>query len=325
MRSVAVIIPTLGESALLSDCLESLVAQDMQPSEIIVVANGCGKSVYDITRRVSDQICILRLARNEGFSRAVNKGIRASSAEFVLVLNDDALLDAGCISALLSVTNNESYGSFAPSIFTLDGSSVQSTGLMFSNSGYGNRSNRNKFCAETKLRDVFSVCGAAALYLRAALEDVGFFNEDFFFLFEDLEMGFRLQLRGYKCLLVPSARVFHAGGATAKRYFQLKVEQCIANSLTTAITCMPWAWLVQDKQRMARFYIALSKACFKKGYGGNVMKGILRCIGRLPKSFRLRQAIHKKAIYDDNYLRQLLYEGDIVVGFPDGEARICIN
>jgi GT2 family glycosyltransferase len=323
--NVTVIVPTLGCSAILSDCLKSLLYQDMRPSEIIIVANGRINGVHDIIKHSPIQIHTLLLHRNEGFSKAVNKGIQANDSEFVLVLNDDAYLDVGCIRALMSTVKDESYGSFAPLVLTLDGSTIQSTGLMFSTSGYGNRSNRYKLYYETNPIDVFSACGAAALYRRSALQEVGLFNEDFFFLFEDLELGFRLQLRGHKCLFVPAAKVFHAGGFTAQRYFPLKVEQCFANALAVAVTCMPRKWLFEDKVRMTRLYLNLSRACFARGYGLNMIKGLLRFIKNLPRSFKIRKTIQDNALYDFNYLRQLLYHGIVVVNFPDGEERVSTN
>jgi GT2 family glycosyltransferase len=324
MEDLAVIIPTYNGTALLDDCIASLVAQDRKPSEIIVVANGSCESVNELIRRTSIDISLLWLDYNKGFSSAVNKGIKASRAQYILVLNDDAILDKGCISALLSATKDRRYGSFAPLVFSLDGSELQSAGLMFSNAGYGNRSNRNDFCDRALSRDVFSACGVAALYRRAALEDVGLFNEDFFFFFEDLELGFRLQLRGYKCLLVPDARIFHAGGTTVKRFFPIKIEQCLANSLTTAITCMPRTWLMMDKKRMMHFYFDLVKACWEKGYHTSVVKGLVRFILRLPNSFKSRRFIQKTKNFNVDYLRNLVYEGDIKVGFLDGEKAIRI-
>lgn len=325
MSDLAVIIPTQGLSPVLAKCLESVATQNVRPSQVILVANGCRESVLNIATQATIAVTVLNLSRNEGFSRAVNKGILSSNTKFVLILNDDAILGEGCIQLLLHEAQNECYGSFAPLVMSLDGSSIQSAGLMFSNAGYGNRSNKSIFYGKVEPTDIFSVCGAAALYRRSALDDVGLFNRSFFFFFEDLELGFRLQLRGHRCLLVPDARVFHAGGVTAQRYFPIKVEQCLANSLTTAFTCMPFDWLQNDKVRMKRFYMNLLKICWSEGYYFSVLKGIVRFFARLPKAIILRYSIQKRVRCDSRYLRDLVYEGDIKVSFPSGEKDIEIK
>jgi GT2 family glycosyltransferase len=322
VEHVAIIIPTHGPASLLSDCLESVAMQEPRPTEVILVANGCEERVRGIVERAPIAVTMLPLVRNEGFSVAVNRGILASRSEFVLVLNDDAILGEGCIRSLLDETKDRRFGSFAPLVLSLDGSSVQSAGLMFSSAGYGNRSNRDTVSVGEGPKDIFSACGAAALYRRAALEDVGLFNEEFFFFFEDLELGFRLQLRDHRCRLVPKARVRHAGGVTARRVFSAKVEQCLANSLTTAITCMPLDWLLRDKQRMARFYVSLLRTCWAEGCRASVVNGLLRAFGRLPKALRSRRRIQKSARCDGSYLRSLVYHGDVKVGFPGGERII---
>lgn len=325
MKNVSVVIPTQGATPLIADCLNSLAVQELKPTEIIVVVNGHNKDLDFIEKLTTIEFSILRSVQNEGFSKAVNKGIMASTAEYVLVLNDDALLDQHCLSALMSAANEGCYGSFAPLIFSLDGSSVQSCGLMFSNAGYGNRSNKTDILPGNRNRDVFCACGAAALYKKSALEDVGLFNKDFFFLFEDLELGFRLQLNNHKCLLVPDARVYHAGGASTHKYFSLQVDQGFANSLSTAFTCMPWEWLAKDKKRMARFYLELFKICWRKGYIIPALNGLARFIFRLPKLMKTRINIQRKSHYDKEYLRKLVYVGDVFVRFPDEELRIRIN
>ena len=70
---------------------------------------------------------------------------------------------------------------------------------------------------------VFGACGAAVLYRRRMLEEIGFLDEDFFLYDEDTDLNFRAQLAGWKCIYVPSAVVYHVANATAKRLSDLHV------------------------------------------------------------------------------------------------------
>lgn len=322
MDKIAVIIPTYNGAALLRDCLASIIAQDEKPAEIIVVDNGSTDNTCDVIKSSHTHVSLVKLPINEGFSRAVNKGIEKSQAELLFVLNNDVRLERGCIAALRAAAADKSYGSFAPLVFDDNGINIHSAGLMFSNRGYGNRSNRRYFEKYSHKADVFCCCCAAALYRRTALQHTGLLNEDFFLFFEDLELGFRLQLRGHRCLLVPSAKAFHIGGATAHRFFRLKVEQSLANSLTTFITCAPRSWLLKDAVRTFRFYCNLTIACWRRGYGKSVIAGLFLFIMRLPKTIWRRQNIQNSVSYDSQYLRQLLYTDAIDVNFNEESVQI---
>ena len=82
--------------------------------------------------------------------------------------------------------------------------------------------------------EVFSACGGAALYRRAAFDDVGLFDEAFFAQMEDVEWGFRARLLGYGCRYVPGAVAYHMGSASMRRegrpdpwFWGLPVRNCI--------------------------------------------------------------------------------------------------
>ena len=64
---------------------------------------------------------------------------------------------------------------------------------------------------------MFGACGAAVLYRRRMLEEIGFLDEDFFLYDEDTDLSFRAQLAGWKCVYVPNAIVYHKGNATTGR------------------------------------------------------------------------------------------------------------
>ena len=61
---------------------------------------------------------------------------------------------------------------------------------------------------------VFGACAGAALYRTEMLRDIGLFDEGFFLLYEDVDLSFRAQLRGYKCIYVPEAVVYHVGSGS---------------------------------------------------------------------------------------------------------------
>lgn len=323
MSSVAVIIPSYNGAVLLKDCLLSLALQHVKPSEIIVVDNGSSDNTEKVINLAPVDVTLIKSKNNEGFSKAVNKGIRQSNSELIMILNNDVTLHEECLTELQIAASNLNYSSFCPLIFQHnERQTVHSAGLMFSNRGYGNRSNRTAYSIGSLPTDVFSVCGAGALYRRTALDEVGLLNEKYFFFFEDLELGLRLQLQGHRCLLVPSALAYHVGGATAQHVFPLKVEHSIVNSITTLLVCVPRSWIVTDGLRIMDFYFRLIYNCWVRGYRAEVIRALSRILSRFPAIIADRHSLQSNARYDNNYLRQLLYSESIEVNFPNEVVKI---
>src|SRR5581483_10611233 len=102
---------------------------------------------------------------------------------------------------------------------------IYAAGIMFSDRGYGNRSNRHVLAHVSTPVEVLGVCGAAAVFRREVLRDIGVFNEGFAFLCEDLELSLRHVLRRKRCLYVPRAVAYHTGSATLGRFPNMAVEE----------------------------------------------------------------------------------------------------
>jgi hypothetical protein len=174
--------------------------------------------------------------------------------------------------------------------------------------------------AATTPHEIFCPSGACALYRRVALEDVGFFNEDFFMFFEDLELGFRLQLRGWRSLLVPQSIGYHTGGWTANRFFSEKVRESIANSAATLLTCVPKNWFSLDWPTMLRFHVWFYLQLIRHDYSRDLVRGLQKVCVRLPALWCRRRLIQSSANFDGYYVRSLLYDGPITINFPEGAA-----
>ena len=86
---VSVVIPNWNGKKYLRECLKSLEKQDFQNFEIIVVDNGSEDGSVDMMKKEFPRVKILRMKKNEGFCRAVNIGIRAAKAPYVLLVNNE--------------------------------------------------------------------------------------------------------------------------------------------------------------------------------------------------------------------------------------------
>lgn len=211
--SLSIVVPTLG-GELLSACLDSVAAESDDDVEVIVVANASGVSV-------PNGVQLIQNPANHGFAAACNQGYRASNGGLVLFLNDDTLIEPRALRRLVDVMESyPQWGACQPKLILLDDPSrLDTAGSFLTATGF--LEHRGVFAVDDGTFDadelVFSAKGAALLCRRAALEEVGLFDEDFFAYFEETDLCWRLWLAGWQVGYVGTARIRHKVGATAQR------------------------------------------------------------------------------------------------------------
>ncbi|MFA5157129.1 MAG: glycosyltransferase family 2 protein [Candidatus Omnitrophota bacterium] len=219
---VSIIIATTGKESYFRQCLDSALQQSHPDKEIIVIDNSCGKlEEYGI--RQYAEVKIYSENRNMTYCRSLNKGIEASSGDFILCLNDDAVLEKDFIAeALKGFGRDPRIGMVSGRILRFDKKTLDSTGLFLTFSrtacerGHGKPA-AGRFESEGY---VFGVSGAAAFYRREMLEALKrngeYLDEDFGFFYEDLDIAWRGQNRGWKGYYMPAAVAYHLRGGTAR-------------------------------------------------------------------------------------------------------------
>lgn len=205
----AVVIVYRSDSAVLIRCIKCLRQQSV-PAESILIVDNSEKAEL----RTTDfgDVEVMHPSENIGFAAGNNLGIADTDSEFIALLNPDAFPELGWLENLLNTAKENPQCAAFGTVQLLDenpefldgiGDSYHPTGV-FRREGHGRR--RADY-SELRPREIFSPCAAAALYRREALEAVGGFDEDFFCYGEDVDLGFRLRLAGWKAMLVPYAIV----------------------------------------------------------------------------------------------------------------------
>jgi GT2 family glycosyltransferase len=243
LKRVSVIIPNWNGKDLLGPCLESLHGQEFDDYETILVDNGSTDESVAFVEKNFPQVAIVRLEENRGFSAAVNAGISASRAPYVCLLNNDTEVDRRWLSTLVNAlaADPESGSAASKVLFFSDPRSVNSAGDEFSFFGvaYQRRLTQGDTDLFNQARYVFSACGAAALYRRELFEKIGLFDESFFAYQEDVDIGFRSQLAGYRCLFVPDAVVYHKYHKTSSKVANLWMHLRERNKYFVLIKNLP--------------------------------------------------------------------------------------
>jgi GT2 family glycosyltransferase len=223
---LSIVIPTHHRSDLLRACLAAVRRHAPADAEVIVVDDASpGGAASDVARPIGDRV--VRLARQSGFARAANAGIRASRGDVVELLNDDTEVQPGWADAALAHFADPAVGAVAPLVLVWpDGERIDSAGDRYYVGGVAGKHGHGRPLGPAYLaaRPVFGASASSGFYRRAALDRVGLFPEDFGSYFEDVDLALRLQRGGYRAMYEPASRVLHhvsaSYGTTGRRLIE---------------------------------------------------------------------------------------------------------
>ena len=240
---IAVVVVNWNAGDWLRRCLESLAAQERRPERVLVLDNASTDGSLEAALRLHPRVEAIRLDANVGFAAANNRAIAAcDDCDLVALLNPDAFAAPSWLARLeAAAESHPGHAAFASRILLahddrlLDGAgdAYHVSGLVW-RAGHGTRAP-----AADAPREVFSPCAAAALYRRDAIMDAGGFDETYFCYLEDVDLGFRMRLRGQRCLYVPDAVVRHVGSGTTGRGSDFSTYHGHRNLVWTFVKNMP--------------------------------------------------------------------------------------
>ncbi|MCJ7446022.1 MAG: glycosyltransferase family 2 protein [Methanotrichaceae archaeon] len=212
---VTVIIPNWNGGNWLDDCLNALKSQDFSGFEVLVVDDASTDGSSDHLEERFPGVRVLRLTEHHGFAKTVNAGVMVTSGDYVVLLNNDTVPSISFIRNLVHAmdTMPPEVGSLASCMRSMDNPMLlDDTGDIFTWYGHALKRGHGRTVIEFKREnEILSACAGAALYRRVFLNEVGGFDEKFVSYLEDLDLGLRGRLLGYKCMFVASADVLHKG------------------------------------------------------------------------------------------------------------------
>lgn len=263
---LSVVIPNWNGREELAACLSALREQTVPDIEIIVVDNGSTDGSVEFVREHHPEAIALPLSVNMGFAWSVNLGIEASHGEFVALLNNDAIADPRWAEEMLAAMD---HADIAASLMLRrdDPEVVDSAGEFFSRWGLPYRHRRGERAADVSSEEypeIFAASGGASIYRRTVLAHIGVFDPQYFAYLEDVDIGFRARLAGYRIVLAPRARVLHGVGATAGRLGDFQLHQFIKNSHLLLLKNVPLPLLVKMLPRFALVQAHLFAAAVRR-------------------------------------------------------------
>ena len=215
---VAVIVPNWNGRRWLGQCLRALSEQTSPPAEVIIVDNGSSDGSLEVVAGYPGPTTIIELHRNTGFANAVNVGIEAARSDAVVLLNTDVILDRQWIERTTArLAGDPGLGAVACKMLQMDEPArIYDTGDFLRRDGACDQ--RGRFELDDGRFDtgeeIFAPCAGAALYRRDAIRSAGGFDVRLFSYLEDIELGLRLRLAGWRCWYEPVVAL-HAGGGSS--------------------------------------------------------------------------------------------------------------
>lgn len=231
---MSVILVCWNNKDYLEPCLNSLYNSDLRfRYDVVVVDNGSTDGSQGMLKDEFPEVKIIQNDHNVGLSRASNQAIKASNGRYVLLLNNDTIVNGPSLNRMVEFMNNNSnVGAVGGKLLNSDGS-VQSC-------YYNLPSLREEFLVATRLGQVFWegypgiihdddlrsvgwMCSACLLLRRSALDKVGLLDEDYFIYSDEVDLQYRLKKAGWGLYYLPNVDTIHFGGRSMNRWRRRKM------------------------------------------------------------------------------------------------------
>ena len=277
---VSVVTPNYNGEKFLKTFFDSLDNDCECIGEVIIVDNGSTDSSKEYIRNnsFSFPVTLIENAENLGFAPAVNQGIINAKYEYIFSLNNDTEVKKGSIKSMVElISSGEDIFSVQAKMLQFDNKElIDDVGDEYNLLAWTKKTGENHRSSEfSEVRDIFSSCAGAAMYRKSLLEEIGYFDDNFFAYMEDVDLAIRSRINGYRNLLCPQAVVYHIGSATSgSRYNEFKVRLAARNNVWVVYKNLPIPLKVLNF--IFLFFGFLVKYIFflKKGFGSIYLSGL---------------------------------------------------
>ena len=238
----SIIIVTYNSGHYLVDCITALRDQKNKNFELIIVDNHSDEGLFHSLNIDFLTHKIIKLEKNIGFAAANNIGAKQAAGAWLITLNPDAIPEDNWLveieAAIRRYPGIRIFGSKQIKFDNPD--KLDGAGDHYHCTGIAWRGGEGDL-AETVSQDavVMSPCAAAAIYHRDTYLALGGMAEEFFCYYEDVDLGLRFRLSGYKSVQLSNAKVRHIGSATTGKSSQFVKYHVSRNRVWTFIRCVP--------------------------------------------------------------------------------------
>ncbi|MFQ5671496.1 MAG: glycosyltransferase family 2 protein [Nitrospinales bacterium] len=307
---ISVIVPNWNGIRFVGMCLDSLAKSQFDDCEVIVVDNGSTDGSREMIQEKYPWVRLIALPQNLGFARACNEGIKASRAEYVVLLNNDIEVTPHWLRELYDGMERHPECGMGTSkmMFLHDRETFYNAGdLFYAWSSGGGRGQGEKDVGQYEREEhVFGACAGAGIYRRGLFQTIGLFDEDFFIFAEDVDLNLRSQLRGFKSVYLPRAKVYHIGTATVGLYSDRHIYLCKRNDILVMVKNYSLAMYFRHLLSIIRHQLADIGYFSSRGQGGALFKSKWHALAMMPKMLARRRSIQRSRTAPDSEVEQMI-------------------
>ena len=281
---VAVIVLNWNGAEVLPACLDALRAQAGVEFAALIVDNGSDDGSREMAERACPEMDLLALPRNLGFAAGNNAGIEHvwrenPSVEFIALLNNDTCVQPSWLATLMTaLANRPDAGMAASKILYWDGqhqpTTIDTAGDIFYTYGLASKRGTGKLASAYGTPDeIFGASAVAVLYRATLLRQIGLFDPQFFAYNEDVDLSFRAQLMGWRCVYEPTAVVWHRVSFSTRCSCDRTMVWTKRNTVWVLVKNMPTLLLWWYLPQIALHFILSDVAWMLRGRCVPVMQG----------------------------------------------------
>ena len=207
---ISIMLLTWNAKEVTADCIESIKKQTFKDYEVLLIDNGSTDGTVKYLKKKFPFIKLVENKKNIGYAGGHNSGISKAKADYILVLNNDVVLDKNFLQELWNNRNKadilgiKNYFYDKRDVFWAIGSSVNEYLMVAKLKG-----NKEKDVGQYDKMDIDQAVGSAMLVNKKVIDKVGFLDASLFAYYEETEWQTRAQRAGFKISWVPSAKLWH--------------------------------------------------------------------------------------------------------------------
>lgn len=214
---ISVVVLNYNGQSFLNDCLDSVLKSDYNNFEVILVDNASTDNSFKSAQMKFGRYPQFKTIQNNEnlfFAEGNNRGIKEAKGEYVVILNNDTVVQPSWLKEIAYVMQDKTIGAAQPKILSqTEPARIDYAGVDLDKYGYA----RGRGLGEldtgqfNKVEQIFYAGGTAMVVRRNVFNEVGFFDAKFGAHWEDVDLSWRIRLRGYKIMFIPKAVVYHKG------------------------------------------------------------------------------------------------------------------
>lgn len=304
---VSAVIVNYNGKKVIGEAIQSLTSQDYKRIEIIVVDNNSSDGSQKFIMKNYDGVKLVQNKKNLGYC-GINKGLKQCGGKYIFFTNNDISMERNCIRKLVELCEKDKEIGIASSkVVNYFDRKLKSCGTWVSRSFY----NGHFKCDKDSVKEI--PYNGVALIRKDIVEKFGYlFDEDYFVYAEDLDLGLRTRLLGYKTVHVPDAVLYHMHeytlGASKSHMLTFLMERNLLYTFIKVLSAKNITFFLPYVILMRAVAITKDMFILKFANAGARILAMLSVMLNLPSLIQKRRLVQRLRKKDDSFLLQAFSE-----------------